>query len=201
MTWHIPKMEHHNSAKGRINFFDYEQEERIYNMMSRWHHQDLADLFILFIETGMRTAEGRLLQWQNVDLEEGIIRIWGDATKTGEARRVPITRKCAEVLKRRKAAEPNDSRVFPRASASRLRSVWERVRAAEDNYDKDFVWYTTRHTCASRLMRAGVDVKTIQMWLGHARIETTMRYVQFSKGSLVTASTALDDVRARYDRP
>ena len=42
--------------------------------------------------------------------------------------------------------------------------------------DPQFVIHALRHTCATRLMAAGVDVVTVQHWLGHKDISTTMRY-------------------------
>ena len=41
----------------------------------------------------------------------------------------------------------------------------------------DFPWYCLRHTFASRLVMAGVDLRTVQELMGHRTITTTMRYV------------------------
>lgn len=202
ITWKLPKLDHHaQDDDGRINFFDYAEEEQVVAIMNQIARPEMACLFTLFIETGMRTSEGAYLQWRDVYLDDGIIILWGSdksgkGTKTGKSRRVPLTDKARGVLNillsQREMGEP---RVFPIATKSYIRSTWDSVRKATGNSDPDFVWYTTRHTCASRLMRAGVDVKTIQAWLGHSRIETTMRYIQFSAGSLITAAGALNVAR------
>lgn len=192
ITLRLPVMEHHSRSKVRINFFDYSQEERIINIRRQCSRNDLADLFLLFIETGLRTAEGHSLLWKDIDLVDGIIRLWGADTKTNEIHRVPIAQRCHAALMHRHEETEGIGRVFPEAGKCDLRSVWYSVRKVEQNESPDFIWYTTRHTCASRLMRAGVDVKAIQTWLGHKRIETTMRYIQFSAASLAPASDALD---------
>ena len=199
---HLPKLDHHRLAgERRINFFDYEEEKKIAFILRSIECDELSDLFIVLIETGMRTAECRFLQWRDVDLSDGVIRIWGIdpdgvGTKTGKSRRVPITKRAREILERRK--KDNDDmhrRVFPNADKSSLRVAWDKVRVVIGNDSKDFIWYTTRHTCATRLIRAGVGLHVIQTWLGHSSIETTMRYIQFSPKELLGAASALDDAR------
>lgn len=198
ITWKVPKLAHYTQSEVRINFFEYEDEAKITGIMRQMARPDMADLFTLLIETGLRTSEGQYLKWRDVDMQYKLIRVWGENTKTGKSRRVPITDLCFEVLKRL----PRDNeRVFPLAQESRMRTTWKGVRAAMENFDKDFIWYTTRHTCASRLMRAGVDIQTIQTWLGHSNIKTTMRYIQFSTGSLVNASDALNLARVPKQEP
>jgi len=199
---HLPKLDHHPQAgERRINFFDYEEEKRITFILRGTEFEEVADLFIIFIETGMRTSEGRFLQWRDVDLVDGVIRIWGvdpegAGTKTGKSRRIPITKRAREILEKRKNENVNlHRRVFPNANKSTLRIAWYKVREVTGNDSKDFIWYTTRHTCATRLIRAGVGVHVIQTWLGHSSIETTMRYIQFSAKELLVAAIALDDAR------
>ena len=45
---------------------------------------------------------------------------------------------------------------------------------------KDIVWHTLRHTCASRLVMAGVDIRTVQEIMGHKTLVMTMRYSHLS---------------------
>jgi integrase len=45
---------------------------------------------------------------------------------------------------------------------------------------KDFTWHSLRHTFASRLVMAGVDLRTVQELMGHRTITTTMRYAHLA---------------------
>jgi len=44
-------------------------------------------------------------------------------------------------------------------------------------------WYLHRFrdTAATRWLRAGIDVRTVQSWLGHESLETTQKYLEPSK--------------------
>lgn len=51
----------------------------------------------------------------------------------------------------------------------------------------DVTPHTLRHTCCTRLILGGVDVKRVMEWMGHNAMVTTMRYMQIKP-------TALEDV-------
>ena len=78
-------------------------------------------------------------------------------------------------------------------SAGWLRHTWDIMRADLGlTGDKDFVLHVCRHTCASRLVRAGVSLPVIQQWLGHSNIHTTMRYAHLFPQDLMNAANALE---------
>lgn len=51
--------------------------------------------------------------------------------------------------------------------------------------------HVLRHTCAARLLSAGVDIYTVSKWLGHSSVKVTERYAKLQVGMLVGARTAL----------
>ena len=58
--------------------------------------------------------------------------------------------------------------------------------------DPEFVLHTFRHTCATRLLEAGVDIYTVKEWLGHKTIETTLRYAKMTNMKLNQAKDLLE---------
>ncbi len=58
-----------------------------------------------------------------------------------------------------------------------FRAVWHKAKAEIGlGGDEELVPHTLRHTCASRLVRGGIDIRRVQMWLGHQTLQMTMRY-------------------------
>ena len=58
-------------------------------------------------------------------------------------------------------------------------------------------FHDLRHTFASNLVMAGVDIRTVQVLLGHKRIEVTMRYAHLSPAHLREAISVLGRVATR----
>jgi hypothetical protein len=69
---------------------------------------------------------------------------------------------------------------------------WDCARVRLGDAFKDVVLHTFRHTCASRLVQAGVDIVRVQKWLGHKDIKTTMIYAKLAPGDLDVAANVLE---------
>ncbi|EJM98873.1 site-specific recombinase XerD [Phyllobacterium sp. YR531] len=49
-----------------------------------------------------------------------------------------------------------------------------------------------RHTCASRLVRGGIDIRRVQIWLGHQTLSMTMRYAHLATNDLDSCVAVLE---------
>jgi integrase len=135
---------------------------------------DLEKLVVLTaLTTGLRGVELERLRWEWVDLDQGLLAIPGEGTKTGRSRTLPLRPDVAELLGQWERTHPL---VFEGRSADDLRNIWKRVlhRAGFQGIGL----HALRRTYATLLLRNGADVRTVQELLGHTNLKTTTGYLE-----------------------
>lgn len=184
-------------VEGRIRYITPEEEEKIYDLlrnrkMSKFTHQEnnyinYIDLLIYLIDTGCRNRSEALKQMtDDINLKKREIHIWKN--KSDEPRTIAMTKRVYEICKNRK----NNIRLFEDFNYTTLKRVWQFIRDELEITDKDFVLHCLRHSCCTRLWQRGVDPKTIMVWMGHSKLETTLRYAHLNADSLHNAAKVLD---------
>lgn len=122
--------------------------------------------------TGMRQGEQFTREWSDIDLDAGTIRL--EQTKNGDCRFVQLNSRALAAIEMLHTRSIGSGRVF-----SNLVPRWF-PEAVEKADVQDFKWHDLRHTFASRLVMAGVDIRTVQELMGHKSITMTMRYAHLS---------------------
>ena len=156
----------------------YLSEEEIQRLLASCPKHFRA-VVIAALTTGMRKSEILNLTWDDVDLEKGLIYL--QHTKSGRSREIPLCGLLSETLK--ECRQWSDGKyVFCSHKGQRysknIRTMFLRIlRRAQIS---DFRFHDLRHTAASYLAMAGVDILTIKEILGHQRIEMTLRYSHLS---------------------
>jgi integrase len=145
-------------------------------------------LLLLAAQTGLRVSEIAALRCQDVELGAGAhVRCQG---KGRRERCTPLTKETAAALRawtRTRRAQPQDP-LFPSRGSNRpltrsaiWRLVGKHAAAARDRCPslaaKQPTPHTLRHTAAMNLLRAGVDLTTIALWLGHSSLQSTNAYL------------------------
>jgi site-specific recombinase XerD len=143
-----------------------------------------------FLMTGMREQEVMYTYWSDVNLAHATVRVShkadrGWTPKAYKEREIPIPAKLVKSLKAWKSkANKTCSLVFPTAGCNPkldfldcLKAVAKRAKLDQDNF-----WlHKFRAMFATRCLWAGVDLRTVQQWLGHSDMESTMRYLKPSR--------------------
>ena len=165
-----------------------------------------AKAIIFLLHTGLRMGELCALYWEDVDMENGFIHICRNAPTTTKEittpkkkasnRTIPIDEKANEILKDL-SADKCGKLVFHTAEGNILdrndviRTLRNMLKRA--GIDKKPTLHDLRHTYASELIRNGVDMKTVQVVLGHADISTTMNiYVHKSVDDLESLKSVIN---------
>jgi len=147
-----------------------------------------------FLMTGMREQEVMYTYWSDVNVAHATVRVshkpdraW--TPKAYKEREIPIPAKLVKSLKAWKVkADKTCGLVFPTAGCKPkldfldcLKAVAERAQLDQGNF-----WlHKFRATFATRCLWAGVDLRTVQQWLGHSDMESTMRYLKPSRSQHV----------------
>lgn len=134
----------------------------------------LTPMALVSLQTGMRRGECRKITWADVDLERAVLTIRGGYAKSGQTRHIPLNSEALDVLRRWKRQGAGE-RVFP---VLRVDKSWSAVLAAAKV--TGFRWHDLRHSFASKLVMAGVDLNTVRELLGHADIAMTLRYAHLA---------------------
>lgn len=176
---------------GRIRQISADEETELLRRLELHGDIETRDAVVVLIDTGMRCGELWNVRPSDVDLKTGVIMVYGtegQGTKNGKIRSVPMTRRVKDIFAQRMKGKACFS-----LSNSDIRHDWDRVRAHMGLMDdKDFTPHVCRHTCASRLVKAGVSLLIVKNWLGHADISTTMRYAHLYPADLMNAVKALE---------
>jgi integrase/recombinase XerD len=150
--------------------------------------------FEFFLMTGMREQEVMYTYWADINFNAHTVRVShksdrGWSPKAYKEREIPIPTTLVTRLKAwRKKADKSCDLVFPTSGCNPkldfldcLKAVAKRANLKED----DFWLHKFRATFATWSLWEGVDLRTVQLWLGHSDMESTMRYLKPSRSQQV----------------
>jgi integrase len=165
--------------RGRVRYLMDEEEPKLLKALPS--DEDRQRVTAL-LHTGLRKAEFLGLRWKHVDFKAGVLTI--PRSKNDETRHVPMNATVREILGRRPRSLNRDALVFPNG-AGMVGLRWaektfpEAVSAAQI---EDFRLHDLRHTFASRLVMAGVDLLTVMQLGGWKSLAMVQRYGHLSPG-------------------
>lgn len=152
---------------------------------------------VICLYTGLRIGELLALEWEDIDLEKGIIYVkktvyrdrdengkWGliiDTPKTKSSKReIPIPMHLLEFVREEKSKSKSvfvvENKKGERMSIRSYQYMFERLTEKANVRRLNF--HAIRHTFATRALESGVDVKTLSEIMGHKNASITLnRYV------------------------
>jgi integrase len=163
----------------------------------------LHALYVLALTTGMRQGEILGLNWKDVDFDHGVVRIrrtlrairgkfqFADPKTASARRQITLSQIALDVLKQHRVRQNKErlalgsawdtslDLVFPNQLGRPISSTNLVKRSFHPFLKKaglpDIRFHDLRHTCATLLLRANVNVKIVSEMLGHSDIGVTLR--------------------------
>jgi integrase len=197
MQWNIPgvnsnpvtSVPRRRFDNARERFLTEEESLRLWEAVEKSPNSQLKYIVGLLLLTGARKSELLHARWEHVDLGR---KVWLIPTsKTGKARRVPLSQPAIDLLRKLPRFDkcdwlvPNPETLKPFVSVKR---AWMTAR------DEAKLWglriHDLRHSAASFMINGGVDLYAVGKVLGHADHKSTMRYSHLANETLLAAVEA-----------
>jgi integrase len=177
-------------------------ESEIHTLYGVARKFDMMCEVTLALKTGMRMEEMRRLEWIDVDLQRRQLLV--RKSKGKRPRTIPLHQQAIEQLKIQQIRYGHLIYVFPAGRGGpNMKHVWDVPQMRGVNWwgrksikilQKEIPtlkklptrstgrgWHALRHTFATRAIKADVDVVKLRDWMGHKKIETTLRYIHVAR--------------------
>jgi len=150
-------------------------------------------------------SEGIHLKAEDIDGDRGLINV--RQSKGNKDRNVPLPKKTLELLREQWKSHRNQDWIFPSAgpkgndmpsatspvSRSSVQVAFRKALKATGLSKKATV-HTLRHSWATHLLEAGVNLRLIQVWLGHSSTATTSIYTHLTEKAKAEPIKSIDEL-------
>lgn len=182
----VPRRQFSNA---RERYLTPAEAERLKKAVEKSVNPQIKSLVWLLLLTGARLGELLNAQWKDVHLDR---RAWLIPTsKTGKPRHVPLSQAAIDIIEQLPKFEgcpwlvPNPETRLPFVTIKR---AWQTAR--DQAGLRDLRLHDLRHSAASFMINAGIDLYAVGKVLGHADHKSTMRYSHLANETLLAAVEA-----------
>jgi integrase len=173
-------------------------EEEICSLLdacSRSNQRDLLPIVLVALHTGMRRGEIMSLQWSDLDFKQRRINVVSrseKSTKNYESRSIPMNKTVYAVLQSH-PRQLHSPYLFSEADGRFCVNLnYEFPKAVDRAGIAHARFHDLRHTFASQLVMKRVDIRTVQVLMGHKSLQMTMKYAHLAPGHMRAAVEVLD---------
>lgn len=173
-----------------------DEEQRLLEACRNALDGQLREIIIVGMHTGMRESEILSMRWSKIDLKESTI---ATTQKGNRIKIVPMNDTVFGLLKEKSKVRSMSGYVFTTSEDTPFiaRNMYrEYQKAVRRSGIGNFRFHDLRHTCGTRLARAGHDIYAIASVLGHTQLSTAKRYARHNTESLRKVVKSLDKRKA-----
>ena len=157
---------------------------------------------------GLRLSEGTHLKVENIDGDRGYISIRKSKGHMGNKdRNVPLPKKTLALLREQWKSHENKVWIFPSAGHGAKNMPYSTTPVSNSSVqvafrkalktagiNKKATVHTLRHSWATHLLEAGINLRLIQAWLGHSTPTTTSIYTHLTEKAKSKAIKSIDEL-------
>jgi len=153
----------------------------------------------LGLKCGLREQEIMHVEWSDIHWDESILRVaskprWEFKVKDSEERDIPIPADLLKHLKDYKKKHPESKLILPTKNGLPNKKLLRTLKRLAKNHGLncghcegcqsklqecgEWFLHKFRYTYCTTMLQSGIDVATVQAYMGHADLETTMRYLR-----------------------
>lgn len=187
-----------------------EEVRRIFSHVRTAHNY--AFLFTMY-SCGLRVQEALNLQVSDID-GKGSHMIHVHRGKGAKDRKVPIPEETLLILRQHWKTHRNPLLIFPALgrggrdaalsqtpmAVSSVQGAFRDAKAAAGIHKRGVSLHTLRHSYATHLLEAGVNIRTIQQFLGHSQLETTMVYLHLTQKGQEDACNIINSLMNNFNK-
>lgn len=201
--WHLLALAHAKRERRLPAVLSRDEVKRILAKVDTFHNY----VYLMTVYScGLRLQEGLYLEVTDIDGERKMIHV--HRGKGAKDRYVPLPEATLELLRKYWRTHRNPKLIFPAVGRSRVKAPTStipmsiegvqgglrRAKVAAGINKKGVSTHTLRHSYATHLLEAGVNLRVIQKNLGHANIETTMIYLHLTNAGMEDAYQIINSV-------
>ncbi len=201
--WHLLTLLKTKYEKPLPSVLSNEEVRRIFSRIKTFHNY--AFLSTVY-SCGLRLQEGLYLQTSDIDGIRKIIHV--HSGKGCKDRYVPLPDSTLLLLRNYWKTHRNKTLIFPALgrglkqgataqnpmSIETVQSAFKKAKVSAGINKRKVSVHTLRHSYATHLLEAGVNIRTIQQYLGHAQLETTMVYLHLTHAGQENACRLINSI-------
>jgi integrase len=172
----------------RSRILSFAEETRLFAVIDRnprFFH--LKGIVLIALDCGFRKKEILTLCRKDIDLLNQTITIQAFNAKSAKSRMVGMTTRVSNWLSQYENLD-DDDRIFPIADC---KAAW--TKALKLAGIEDYHFHDNRHTCISRMVKAGLNHTEIMRISGHATLSCLFRYINTDSEAISRVATVLDN--------
>lgn len=201
--WHLLHIAQAKREKRLPAVLSREEVKKVLAKVDTFHNYAyLATVY----SCGLRLQEGLYLEISDIDGARKMIHV--HRGKGAKDRYVPLPEATYTLLRRYWVTHRNPKLIFPAVGRARrsgptskipmsiegVQGGFRRAKHAAGIHKKGVSVHTLRHSYATHLLEAGVNLRVIQKNLGHSNIETTMIYLHLTNAGMEDAYQLINSV-------